>query len=71
AAGVRVSVRFATDLTPQAVSAAAPKAAAALPPKRKNIPGLGPAAERPFWMGPNWDDWVWPGPAQYGLCRAI
>ena len=71
AAGVRVSVRFATDLTPQAVSAAAPKAAAALPPKRKNIPGLAPAAERPFWMGPNWDDWVWPGPAQYGLCRAI
>ena len=69
ASGVRVSVRFATDLTPQAVVAAAPKAAAALPRGRVNSPGIAPAAARPFWMLPNWDDWLWPGPAPYGVCR--
>ncbi len=69
AAGVRLSVRFATDLAPQAAAAAAPKAAAALQRGRLNVPGVAPAAERPFWMLPNWDDWLWPGPAPYGVCR--
>lgn len=71
APGVRVSVRFATDLAPQAVAAAAPKAAATLPRGRLNVPGVAPAAERPFWMLPNWDDWLWPGPAPYGVCRKV
>ena len=42
---------------------------AALPRGRVNSPGIAPAAARPFWMLPNWDDWLWPGPAPYGVCR--
>jgi hypothetical protein len=71
AAGVRLSVRFATDLAPQAATAAAPKGAAALQRGRLNVPGVAPVAERPFWMLPNWDDWLWPGPAPYGVCRKV